>query len=64
MKLTAPQGWRPPALDGVVEGVVAVPVETQELDATYYDTSDLRLARSGASLRYRTGEGPSRWTVK
>jgi CHAD domain-containing protein len=35
------------------------------LRATYYDTADLRLARHGVSLRYRTGEdsGPT-WTVK
>ncbi|MEA3075791.1 MAG: hypothetical protein QOF60_699 [Actinomycetota bacterium] len=44
-------------------GAVALPV--QELEATYYDTPELRLARAGASLRYRTGEGKSgRWTVK
>ena len=30
-------------------------------DTTYYDTEDLRLARWGASLRHRPGEG---WTVK
>src|SRR5690348_10792261 len=30
-------------------------------DATYYDTPDLRLTRSGASLRYRSDDG---WTVK
>lgn len=31
------------------------------LTATYFDTADLRLARSGASLRYREPEG---WTAK
>jgi CHAD domain-containing protein len=35
----------------------------QKLRATYYDTSDLRLARSGASLRYRRGDDEP-WTVK
>ena len=30
-------------------------------ETTYYDTDDLRLARWGASLRHRPGEG---WTVK
>lgn len=34
------------------------------LRATYYDTSDLRLARAGASLRDRRGEGKAPWTVK
>jgi CHAD domain-containing protein len=36
-----------------------------DLRATYYDTSDLRLARSGITLRYRTGEsGQSPWSLK
>ena len=36
-----------------------------ELGSVYYDTSDLRLARHGVSLRYRIGEesGPH-WTLK
>jgi CHAD domain-containing protein len=32
-----------------------------EQTATYYDTTDLRLARAGASLRFRDDDG---WTVK
>ncbi len=37
----------------------------QDLKATYYDTADLRLARSGITLRYRTGEGDaSGWHLK
>lgn len=35
----------------------------QKLRATYYDTTDLRLARHGASLRYRRGDDEP-WTVK
>ena len=36
-----------------------------ELKAAYYDTADLRLARNGITLRFRTGdEGGDRWTVK
>ncbi len=34
------------------------------LRATYYDTEDLRLARSGATLRYRSGEAVPGWTLK
>ena len=34
------------------------------LDATYYDTADLRLARRGITLRCRDGEPGPRWTVK
>ena len=36
-----------------------------DLRATYHDTSDLRLARHGATLRYRTGEPEgATWTLK
>jgi CHAD domain-containing protein len=41
--------------------VVAVPAVP--LRATYYDTEDLRLARSGASLRFRRGDREP-WTAK
>jgi CHAD domain-containing protein len=41
--------------------VVELPPVT--LTATYYDTADLRLARSGASLRFRRGDAEP-WTVK
>jgi CHAD domain-containing protein len=41
--------------------VVAVP--PAPLRATYYDTADRRLARAGASLRYRRGDALP-WTVK
>ncbi|MDF6045990.1 CYTH and CHAD domain-containing protein [Streptomyces sp. JH14] len=36
----------------------------QELDAVYYDTDDLRLARTSASLRRRTGGTDSGWHLK
>lgn len=40
-------------------------LEPQELRATYFDTQDLRLARNGITLRYRTGEDTSdAWTLK
>lgn len=37
-----------------------------ELRAIYWDTSDLRLAREGITLRHRDGEGPSKdgWHLK
>src|SRR5436190_8496631 len=36
-----------------------------DLRATYYDTPDLRLARSGITLRHRTGEADKpAWTLK
>jgi CHAD domain-containing protein len=61
VKLTPSPGFRLPALSDVVEGVIARPDEILDLQAMYYDTADVRLARSGASLRYRDPEG---WTVK
>ena len=46
-----------------VAGVDELP--SLDLHATYYDTPDLRLARSGVTLRCRSGDegGPS-WTLK
>ncbi|WP_117213891.1 CYTH and CHAD domain-containing protein [Allorhizocola rhizosphaerae] len=40
-----------------------VPRKSKALTATYFDTSDLRLARAGATLRYRVGDEEP-WTVK
>src|SRR5215216_5218958 len=60
-KLAAPPGFDLPRLGGPEDGFVAEPQTARRLQTTYYDTADLRLARWGASLRYRPGEG---WTVK
>jgi CHAD domain-containing protein len=60
-KLAAPPGFDLPDLAGPDDGVQAEPRPVRRLTTTYYDTPDLRLARWGASLRYRPGEG---WTVK
>jgi CHAD domain-containing protein len=38
--------------------------EEIELDATYYDTSDLRLARAGVTLRRRVGGDDAGWHLK
>jgi CHAD domain-containing protein len=53
--------FRVPDLSEVVPGAVAHDEGTQRTVASYYDTPDLRLARWGCSLRYRTGDG---WCVK
>ena len=65
LKLALPGRFSVPTLE--LDGA---PLDVRQLEdlalrATYYDTSDLRLARHGVSLRYRTGEpgGPT-WTVK
>lgn len=53
-----------PELAGV-GGVAQVrALEDERLDATYYDTADLRLARSGITLRRRTGGRDGGWHLK
>jgi CHAD domain-containing protein len=61
VKLAPSPGFRLPDLTAVAPGVEARPADQLDLQATYFDTADLRLVRGGASLRHRTDEG---WTVK
>lgn len=61
IKLAPPAGFRLPPLTDPGGDVFASPETTATLTAIYYDTADLRVTRSGASLRYRDPEG---WTVK
>ena len=63
-KLIAPDELRLPDLNGLVKGATAVQRPTRHLEAVYFDTPDLRLARNGITLRYRTGEDGPPWTVK
>jgi CHAD domain-containing protein len=57
-------GFRLPDLtECVPDGGRLIVRPPTKLRATYYDTSDLRLARSGASLRFRRGDDEP-WTVK
>ncbi len=63
VKLGAPPAFGLPDLTGVFEGVTSAPLSRRDLRAVYYDTDDLRLARWGVTVRYRTGEGAT-WTVK
>ena len=46
-KLIAPDDMRLPDLGGLVDGATAVPLPGRHLEAVYYDTADLRLARRG-----------------
>jgi CHAD domain-containing protein len=64
IKLLASPELVMPDLTDVIEDVSPTPPIVQTMEATYYDTDDLRLTAAGASLRYRTGEGEPRWTVK
>ena len=63
-KLVAPPGLAIPDLNGLVPGATVRVLPVERLDATYYDTSDLRLARSGITVRHRGGESGPPWTVK
>ena len=63
VKLAAWGGFTLPALDDLAPDLTVEPLKTKKLDATYYDTRDLRLARAGVSLRHRLGDDPP-WTVK
>jgi len=45
-------------------GVVRVLAERYELDATYFDTEDLRLRAAGITLRRRTGGSDAGWHLK
>jgi CHAD domain-containing protein len=61
VKLTVASSFAMPGLEGLGDGVVAVHRDPQDVWTVYFDTDDLRLARWGASLRHRLGQG---WTVK
>ncbi len=65
IKLSLPGRFTIPPL--LVDGTPLTQHALSDLDlrATYFDTADLRLARHGVTLRYRTGEatGPT-WTLK
>jgi len=72
VKLGVPDGFVLPDLVGAPDGdgdgpmPSVVDLGARRLTATYWDTADLRLTRSGLSLRHRSaGDGSERgWTVK
>jgi CHAD domain-containing protein len=53
-----------PDLTGVDGIASVVHQDTEDLDAVYYDTDDLRLAGASATLRRRTGGGDAGWHLK
>ncbi|HTN80586.1 MAG TPA: CYTH and CHAD domain-containing protein, partial [Acidimicrobiales bacterium] len=57
-------GFVLPDLDRVLPSVSAGARAEIPLDATYWDTPDLRLIRWGTTIRYRTEAGRGMWTVK
>jgi CHAD domain-containing protein len=61
-KLSVPEGFVLPPLEGLPGRVEARPAPVWETyGTTYHDTADLRLASWDCSLRFREGQG---WTVK
>ena len=64
IKLAADAGIVLPDLTGAVPGLTVGPKTTLHLDATYYDTPALSLARWGVTLRSRSGEPGPIWTLK
>ncbi|MDH5371417.1 MAG: CHAD domain-containing protein [Acidimicrobiia bacterium] len=59
VKLAVDDNFDPAALSGVIGDWEIHRVGETFLEATYYDTGDLRLLRSGMSLRFRDG-----WLIK
>jgi CHAD domain-containing protein len=63
-KYELPPGTPTPRLTGV-NGIAQQGDPTEShLDATYFDTSDFRLARTGITLRRRTGGSDEGWHLK
>jgi hypothetical protein len=60
-KLLVSADFELPRFDGIGGGIRVAADETVDQRAVYFDTPDLRLTHSGASLRYRSDDG---WTVK
>lgn len=63
VKLDVWPGFRLPDLADLGLGITTEEHDRTHLVAVYHDTADLRLTRSGVSLRYRDGDGTG-WTVK
>ena len=63
-KLIASAQVRLPDLGELVDGASATALDERRLEATYYDTAELDLARWGITLRHRSGEDGPPWTLK
>jgi CHAD domain-containing protein len=53
LTLAASPAFNLPDLTGLADGVVPSPEQEARLETTYHDTTDLRLARWGVTLRHR-----------
>ncbi|MGC4894836.1 CHAD domain-containing protein [Micromonospora sp. DT31] len=63
-KYAGDEGFRLPDLTGCGGVVTMSDATVSDLDAVYWDTDDLRLARSGHALRRRTGGHDAGWHLK
>ncbi|UQU63985.1 CYTH and CHAD domain-containing protein [Couchioplanes caeruleus] len=63
-KYDVPDGFALPDLTGAAGAEGLGEAETHELDATYFDTDDLRLARHKRTLRRRSGGTDAGWHLK
>ena len=63
-KYDVPAGFVLPSLVGTAGIRAAAPAETQDLDATYFDTDELILMKNRRTLRRRTGGGDAGWHLK
>jgi CHAD domain-containing protein len=64
IKLSAEAAIVLPDLTDAVPGLTVGPKSVLQLDAVYYDTATLSLARWGVTLRSRSGEPGAAWTLK
>ncbi|HEY3263604.1 MAG TPA: CHAD domain-containing protein [Actinomycetota bacterium] len=61
IKLDVPEDFEMPDVTKAAKGLAIADGGTATYDTAWFDTPDFRLARWGASLRYRDGQG---WTLK
>jgi inorganic triphosphatase YgiF len=64
LKFDVGPGFDLPDLGGLAGGLTVSSPADSLLVASYYDTSDLRLAAAGITLRRRTGGGDDGWHLK
>jgi inorganic triphosphatase YgiF len=64
LKMEAGPGFRMPDLSGLEAGLTVTDPQVRQLDASYFDTPDLRLATAGITLRRRTGGTDAGWHLK
>src|SRR5712671_6834986 len=64
IKYEAAPGAALPSFDELPQVARTEGAPEERLDAEYFDTDDLRLIRSGITLRRRTGGGDAGWHLK